>query len=106
MRQRQEYEFANGLYRNAREMCDAIAETWLCADGANSRETMLEILADEPDEHLTDECMAGWFSDTGDEDGEIRDDFDRDDLLAAFTRLRREFDARFPAEENPVDHHA
>lgn len=92
------YEFAGGLYRNAREMCTAIAEHWLSADGCNGREDMLGFLADETDERLADETIRLWFSDEGINDE--KPSVDRDELVEAFARIRSNFDWHFPASEN------
>lgn len=83
------FQFAGRLYRNSREMHAAIAAEWLSAGGANSRATMIEFLAEASDEQLAAEAEASW---------ELADDenYDRGELAAAFARLRRDFDERFP----------
>jgi hypothetical protein len=91
------FEFAGGLYRNEREMCAAIAEMWLSADGANDRETMLGFLAEETDEQLADETIKQWFGEFS-PDEETVPNFGRSELIAAFADIRSGFDAHFPAE--------
>jgi hypothetical protein len=87
-----QFEFQSSTYPNSQAFHRAIAESWLCAGGQNGRETMLEILAEETDEHLMNECISGW--------GMLdHPDFDSDDMLDAFREVRANFDAHFPSEE-------
>jgi DNA-binding ferritin-like protein len=83
------YEFASALYRNSREMHDAIAEDYMSAGGANDRETMREFFA-----KTTNEQLAGG----AEEDWELleNDNYDRAQLVAALEDLRVNLDERFP----------
>lgn len=98
-----DFEFAGGLYRNVRELCDAIAEQHLSAGGCNSNEAIRGFLADETDEQLAHECIKEWFSEAGAPEGETVEamKFEPADLEAAFRRLRdpEAFRAAFHEEE-------
>lgn len=85
-----QYQFAGCLYRNVRELCDAIAEAHLSAGGCNSNEAIRGFLAEETDAELTAECIKCWFSEAGAEECETVDEmeFESADLEAAFRRLR------------------
>lgn len=91
------YQFAGGLYRNEREMCEAIAEMWLSADGANDRDAMLGFLSEETDEQLADDTLRHWFGEWS-EDGQTEPNFGRPELVKAFATVRRDFDNHFPTE--------
>lgn len=97
------YEFGSMLYPNARAMCDAIAEQWLCAGGNNKLPEMRKALTHYTDEQLADECIEGWGLD---EEVDQGDDFPnptwmqarhatRDDLITAFQVLRNNLEERF-----------
>ena len=84
------HEFQGSLYRNEREMLDAIAYAWV-GGGDADHEYMREIMAEISDEDLAAECIAsGW--DTEPEDGDKRRYIDGD-LVLAFTRLRERLEA-------------
>lgn len=57
------YEFQNTLYRNASELCAAIASEWLTDGGVNDDEAVCEYLADRSDEGIADECISNWALD-------------------------------------------
>lgn len=94
------YEFQSTLYRNEREMLDAIAEAWLGAGGANDMAYQRETLASVSDDDLAAECIAGWALDLAGDQPPWSSDEDRDpshmgdngytadDLARAFGRLR------------------
>lgn len=95
------YEFGSSLYRNPREMCDAVAEQWLSAGGANDLADMLQFLNQMTDAQLADECIEGWGLnqpvDSDDPESPTwlaARDTDRDDLITAFQVLRDNLDER------------
>jgi hypothetical protein len=83
------YKFGGMLYPTSRAMHMAIAETWLSADGHNSREDMFESLAQCTDEALAAEVVDAW-------NVLENDAFDLSELVDAFAALRRDFDEHFP----------
>jgi hypothetical protein len=54
------YEFQSMLYRNEREMLDAIAESWITADGANDAEFVADYLDINSDGEIAAECIEEW----------------------------------------------
>jgi hypothetical protein len=98
------FTFVGGLYPNSRSMHEAIAESYLSADGNNGREDMLRFLAEQTDEEMAQEVKEQWFSgelddEDGNEDRSGNDDFDPDDMAKAFATIRREFNVRWPADK-------
>lgn len=98
------YEFAGTLYRNSREYHQAIATTWLSANGANSRQTMLCALAELTDEAAALEAENGWELTNSAAaaqwaDEEINTDYSREALIEAIGEVRRRFDDFFPAND-------
>ena len=79
------YEFKGSVYRNKREMLDAIADAWLGADGRNSSEFIRQILAEYTNVGLAIECVEEWNLErpAGDKNG-----CRVDELAKAFARYR------------------
>lgn len=98
------YEFQSMSYRTSGEMAAAIAGEWLSACGHNPREFMVEELRHHTDAELADDCIEGWALNQkpdwlGEENPKTwmeQREISRDDIVAAFADLRRDFDARFP----------
>lgn len=84
-----EFEFQGTIHLGLRRMHDAIAETWLSADGLNSGEEMRDLLA-LTDGQLTCGAIQGFGL-------HAIPSFNPQELCSAFLRLRREFKQRFPA---------
>jgi hypothetical protein len=75
--------FGGGLYRYGREFHRAIAEQWLTARGANSREDIEKTLATTSSTTLAAEVLeASHFGDC--------DDFREAELTAAFDAIKRD----------------
>jgi hypothetical protein len=91
------YEFQSALYRNEREMLDAIASAWVTADGANGAQNVRRIFYGLMSTELADECVRGWGLDQrgeprswDEEEGQSHmtaTGYSADDLAAAFDRL-------------------
>lgn len=79
------YEFQSTLFRTKSQMSDAIAFECLSGGGWNNLTVQCEFLAKLTDIDLADETIKEWGL-IG-EWAEKRD-FTRDDLIAAFSRLR------------------
>lgn len=94
------YEFQSILYRTPSEMCQDIAWAWLSAGGTNTRQDMLGFLAEDTDESLADECIAGFGLDQKavtryeelDQTWMETREIDRDDIVAGFAWVRANFD--------------
>lgn len=58
------YEFQSGLYRTQKDMPDAIAESWVTANGANSPATIADWIAqgDLGPRAAAREMAENWFS--------------------------------------------
>jgi hypothetical protein len=87
------FEFQNTLHRSARDLADAIAEAWLSANGANSRDTQVEALRTTSDEALAAEAIEGWGLDqTESEDSTLTwmeaREIDASDIASGFAILR------------------
>lgn len=54
------YEFGGCLYRTQGDLLRAVAEEWITSGGDYRGTTALANIANETDEHLADECIAGW----------------------------------------------
>jgi len=92
------YDFGNSLYRNHRDLTDAIASSWLWADGRNDPTFVAEALQGDSDLALAEECIQGWGLDQARDDFDphaqshmTRCGYDRDDLIDAFHRFRVAF---------------
>ena len=97
------YEFQSSLYRDAREVADAIAGEWITAGGINSREDQARFLADMTDAELAAEAIEGWglaepVEHGWNEEGEPVElpwletrDIDQAGIAAAFARYRASF---------------
>jgi len=92
-------EFGSFLYRTTTDMLDAIAEEWLSAGGANSKEMQREFLAEASDAELAIEAIDGWglnlrgdfyFDDPSHMEF---NEYTADDLAAAFARIRARIQA-------------
>jgi len=92
-----ENQFGNLLYRSQRQMLDAIAESWLSADGNNTDADQRRFLDTTSAAELAAECIDGWGLNRavggGDSDDENpphmdQQDYTAGDLAAAFGRLR------------------
>ena len=81
------YEFQSTFFRNVREMADAIAYECLSAGGSNNLDVQREFLNSQTDKQMADEAIEGWS--LSGEWAEARD-FERDDLIEAFSRLRHQ----------------
>jgi len=79
------HEFAGTLFRTLKHMSDAIAGEWISGMGSHGLELQREFFDEATDEELADEAIEGW--DLRGEWAEKRD-FERADLIAAFSRLR------------------
>lgn len=96
------FEFQSSLYRNAREVADAITFTWLTANGSNSSDDISGFLADHTDAELADEAIETLGLNACQNEEAIRYDgavpvtwlgsrgLSRDALTAAFTRFRED----------------
>jgi len=62
-----QYEFQSTLHRNFSEMVDAIAISWITADGMNDAEFVAECLQDFTDAELAAECVEGFGLDAVDD---------------------------------------
>lgn len=85
------FEFQSTLFRNAAEMCDAIASEWLTAGGSNDAAFIAETLTEQTDAALAAEAISGWGLDAESDDGETwmhARGIDASDIEAAFARLR------------------
>lgn len=90
-----QFEFGGSVYRNSADMHTAIAETWISANGLNSRTEMLEWIAERAAGQLADDAIAGWFVEGNDQD---LPEFDRDALIRAIADVQDNFDRHFPPE--------
>ena len=94
MTHRTKYEFQSTLHRTVSEMSNAIAESWITADGANSPEFMASYLVDVSDVELAAECIKGWELDQDADDMDAPQShmsfngYDAADLVAAFRDFR------------------
>lgn len=79
------YEFQSTLFKNARQMADAIADEWLSAGGSNNSDVQREFLNSHSDDQMADEAIEGWG--LSGEWAEKRN-FEREHLIDAFSRLR------------------
>ena len=95
------YEFQSTLFRTTKAMADAIAVEWLSGGGANNLEAQQDFLDTQTDADMADEAIEGWNL-TG-EWAEKRD-FTRDDLIAAFFRLRQSMKTGGPKHEHFLRH--
>jgi hypothetical protein len=87
------FEFQSTLFRNAAEMCDAIASEWLTAGGSNDAAFIAETLAEQSDAALAAEAVSAWGMDAEGEDGQTwmqARQISVSDIEAAFARLRAE----------------
>lgn len=86
------YEFGGSLYPNMDQYLDAVASTWIEADGANDDQFIADTLANWSDRELADECIDMWRLDQLGQDGEPsnmqRYDYTTDELAEAFSRYR------------------
>lgn len=89
------YEFQSTFFRNTKAMADAIASEWLSGGGSNSVEIQHELLDMQTDTEMADEAIEGW--DLTGEWAEKRN-FTRDDLIAAFSRLKQSMKTGEPNE--------
>ncbi len=67
-------------------MSDAIADEWLSAGGLNNKDTQRDFLDAKTDADLASDAIEAW--DLTGEWAENRD-FTRDNLIEAFSRLRK-----------------
>ncbi len=99
------YAFGGCLYDTSQAMHEACAQTWLSADGSNSRADMLRFLHGMSDIEMAEDAWNNWDLSgsqrrTGDDPEEkFEGDFDFDELVAAFADTRKHFDAYFPKED-------
>lgn len=90
------YEFQSTLFKSMRAMADAIAAEWLSGGGANNLKAQQDFLDTQADADMADEAIEGWNL-TG--EWAKKRDFTRDDLIAAFSRLRQSIKTGEPSND-------
>lgn len=85
------FKFQGMLFRDAAEMCDAIASEWLTAGGSHDAAFIAETLAEQSDAALAAEIISDWDMDAEGEDGQTwmqAREIGASDIEAAFARIR------------------
>jgi hypothetical protein len=87
------YKFRGNRYHTLPEMLDAVAAAWMSGNGCNSPPIIAAMLRDTPAFEHANDCIAVWSLDRDEDqdDGKAhmeRYGYDKDDLAAAFERLR------------------
>ena len=89
------YTFQSSSYQTRSAMLLAIAETWVTANGQNTAKDAFEAF-ETPSDELARECIEAWGLDKEDRHGDrpahtVENDYDADDLAAAFETLLGEW---------------
>lgn len=102
------YEFQSILYRNSSDLVKAVAHQFITAGDLNNADDIRGFLAEQTDEELADECIAGWRLDATVNECEMRYDdeakpitwleyneISRECLIEAISGLREEYNNEF-----------